>query len=125
MKHTSIKAAVASLVLVLMSGCASGTALTRGQSPEGYRNAPTGRAVQPVAYTETDQYYRNLQMDPAAQGYNCNPDGFGHQFCAPPQSHRFEYVVPQGLNYPDPNAQPGVVQYPYYTVKGPDCFFHQ
>ena len=127
MKHTSIKAAVAGLVLVLMSGCASGTALTRGQSPEAYRGAPQGpqgRGIQPVNYTENDQYYNAMQMDPAAQ-VNCAPGGFGHDFCAPPQSHRFQYVVPQGLNYPPPNAMPGVVQYPYYTVKGPDCFFHQ
>lgn len=125
MRHASIKAAVASLVLVVISGCASGTALTRAQSPDQLRTAPRGRAIQQVGYTENDQYYQDLQMDPAAQGYNCSPGGFGHDFCAPPQSHRFEYVVPQGLNYPPPNAQPGIVQYPYYTVKGPDCFFHQ
>jgi hypothetical protein len=128
MEHTSIKAAVAGLVLVLMSGCASGTGLTtRAQSPDGYRTQPRGRAIQQVAYnpTNTNQYYDSMQMDPNAQGTNCNPDSFGHEFCAPPTSSRFQYVVPQGLNYPQPNAMPGVVQYPYYTVKGPDCFFHQ
>jgi hypothetical protein len=125
MEHTSIKVAVAGLVLVLMSGCASGTALTRAQSPDGYRTQPRGRAVQQVGYTNNDQYYSDMQMDPAAQGGNCYPDSFGHQFCAPPTSSKFQYVVPQGLSYPDPNAMPGMVQYPYYTVKGPDCFFHQ
>jgi hypothetical protein len=124
MEHASIKVAVAGLVLVLMSGCASGTGLTRAQSPDVARTQPRGRAIQQVNYNNS-QYYDAMQMDPNAQAVNCAPDSFGHDFCAPPTSSRFQYVVPQGLNYPQPNAMPGVVQYPYYTVKGPDCFFHQ
>lgn len=125
MGHTSIKMAVAGLMLVLMSGCASmGNSVTRAQSPEAARTRPRGRPIQQVNYN-TNQYYDAMQMDPSAQAANCAPDSFGHDFCAPPTHSRFQYVVPQGLNYPDPNAMPGVVQYPYYTVKGPDCFFHQ
>lgn len=125
MVHTSIKAAVACLAMVLVTGCAGGPALTRAQSPDGYRGQPQGPAIQQVAHRGDQAYYNDLGMDPAAQGANCYPDSFGHQFCAPPASHRFQYQVPQGLNYPQANAMPGVVQYPYYTVKGPDCFFHQ
>lgn len=124
MQHASIKAAVGGLMLVFMAGCASGTALTRAQNPDGYGVQPRGQAIQQVRYNDS-QYYDAMQMDPAAQAANCYPDTFGHQFCAPPTSSKFKYVVPQGLSYPDPNAMPGMVQYPYYTVKGPDCFFHQ
>lgn len=35
------------------------------------------------------------------------------------------YCVPNDLVYPPPGDLPGIVQYPYYTTKGPDCFFHQ
>jgi len=28
------------------------------------------------------------------------------------------------LRYPDPNQPPAVMQYPYYTVKGPTDFFY-
>lgn len=40
------------------------------------------------------------------------------------------YNIPRDLSYPPGamggfGAMPAVVQYPYYTCKGPDCFFHQ
>lgn len=35
------------------------------------------------------------------------------------------YCVPNDLVYPPPGDMPGIVQYPYYTNKGPDCFFHR
>lgn len=40
------------------------------------------------------------------------------------------YRVPNGLSYPPDTystggQMPAVVQYPYYTCKGPDCFFKQ
>ncbi len=121
MRNLSIGAATACLLITLMSGCAS-SPIVRGQSPEGMR--AQGGAIQRVGYTNYDQYYSDMQMDPSMQGI-CGPDGCGHEFCAPPTHYKFQYVVPQGLNYPPQNAMPGVVQYPYYTVKGPDCFFHQ
>jgi hypothetical protein len=41
----------------------------------------------------------------------------------PHQHYRFTYEVPQGLSYPPDHGMPAFVQYPYYTLKGPDCFF--
>ncbi|MBW3539691.1 MAG: hypothetical protein KY476_05420 [Planctomycetes bacterium] len=41
----------------------------------------------------------------------------------PTHHHWFRYNHPQGLVYPPPNQPPAVVQYPYYTTKGPDDFF--
>ena len=123
MRNMSLGAATAGLLIALLSGCASSPVVTRGQSPEGARMANSG-AIQRVGYANYDNYYYDMGMDPVAQNY-CGPDGCGHEFCSPPQHYKFQYVVPQGLNYPPQNAMPGVVQYPYYTVKGPDCFFHQ
>lgn len=42
----------------------------------------------------------------------------------PRQYYRMRYCVPQGMQYPPANQPPAVVQYPYYTTKGPDCFFY-
>ena len=41
----------------------------------------------------------------------------------PTHHHTWDYKAPQNLSYPDPNQPPGIVQYPYYTVKGPTDFF--
>ncbi|HVV98788.1 MAG TPA: hypothetical protein VHB77_00525 [Planctomycetaceae bacterium] len=42
----------------------------------------------------------------------------------PRQYYRMRYCVPQGLQYPPAGQPPAVVQYPYYTCKGPDDFFY-
>lgn len=125
MRKLSIGAATASLLLLFLSGCASSPVVMRGQSPDAYARAPQRGNIQRVGYNNYDQYYANMQMDPMVNGGYCDGDGCGHNFCAPPSCYKFQYVVPQGLNYPPPNALPGVLQYPYYTVKGPDDFFHQ
>ena len=39
--------------------------------------------------------------------------------------HYWSYSQPAGLVYPPAHQPPAVVQYPYYTVKGPDDFFLQ
>ena len=124
MRNLSMGAATACLLMAIVSGCAS-SPVVRGQSSEGMVPAPRGGSIQRAGYTNYDQYYNSMGMDPSFQALDCGPDGCGHEFCAPPQHYKFQYVVPQGLNYPPQNAMPGVVQYPYYTVKGPDCFFHQ
>lgn len=51
------------------------------------------------------------------------PDGRRYEY--PVHTHEFSYKPPQGLVYPENNAPAPVVQYPYYTVKGPDDFFLQ
>ncbi|MES2792043.1 MAG: hypothetical protein V4719_20680 [Planctomycetota bacterium] len=124
MRNLSIGAATAGLLIALLSGCASSPVVMRGQSPEGMSRT-AGGTIQRAGHTNYDQYYYDMGMDPSVQNLDCGPDGCGREFCAPPQHYKFQYVVPQGLNYPPQNAMPGVMQYPYYTVKGPDCFFHQ
>lgn len=43
----------------------------------------------------------------------------------PTHHHTWEYKEPKNLRYPDPCQQPAMVQYPYYTCKGPSDFFFQ
>ncbi|HID22559.1 MAG TPA: hypothetical protein EYP14_09175 [Planctomycetaceae bacterium] len=42
----------------------------------------------------------------------------------PTHHHTYCYKRPQGLVYPPQNQPAAVVQYPYYTVKGPTDFFY-
>lgn len=122
MRNLSMGVATASLVIALLSGCASSPVVMRGQSPDSY--AQPG-PMQQANYNQFGTYYNDMKMDQFVNGGYCDPSGCGREFCAPPQCYRFQYQVPQGLNYPPQNAMPGVVQYPYYTVKGPDDFFLQ
>jgi hypothetical protein len=47
---------------------------------------------------------------------------YGSRFVCDP-NHNLRYRVPDGLAYPPPSDVPAVIQYPYYTTKGPDDFF--
>jgi len=74
---------------------------------------------------------------PTGNGY-CPPNGYdscpptGHGGCPGGCRkgcihHHHSYSVKQMQNpvYPDQNQPGGVVVYPYYTFKGPDCFFYK
>ena len=39
--------------------------------------------------------------------------------------HTYEYKAPKNLKYPPANQPPAVVQYPYYTLRGPTDFFQK
>ncbi len=43
----------------------------------------------------------------------------------PTHMHWFTYEEPRDLVYPPTNVPPAVVQYPYYTLKGPNDFFQK
>lgn len=116
---------------------ASQMAQQRVQQQIAQRFAPAGGSAeqQPGGYQQANhQQYQPGYQQPQQPGnqYNdqayCPPyggGGDGSGRAIPRQHYKYRYVVPQGLNYPPQNAMPGVIQYPYYTVKGPDCFFHQ
>lgn len=122
----SLMLVAAGLLLPLMTGCATnGPGVIRGQNPDV---GPDYGMIQPAGMRNNSNgpYFDNqgvIYND--GSGAFCDSQNCGRDFCAPRQAYRYKYVVPQGLSYPDQNAMPGVVQYPYYTFKGPDCFFHQ
>lgn len=91
-------AAVAFLPLV---GCSS-SQVVRGQGP--------GNAAVTQGAEGDDCYYVEYCED--CECRRCRR----HQ-CTP-------YSIPHDLSYPPHGDMPGIVQYPYYTHKGPDCFFH-
>jgi len=62
-------------------------------------------------------------IDPSCD--NCPPGYGGHRCDEWQPTHHlwYKYNQPQGLVYPPDNTPAAVVQYPYYTCKGPDDFF--
>jgi hypothetical protein len=57
-----------------------------------------------------------------SHGNHSRGGGHGHH---PTHYHWFSYEQPRNLVYPPANTPAAVVQYPYYTLKGPDDFFLQ
>jgi hypothetical protein len=97
----------AAAALPWIVGCSHHPNIVRGQSPAEGPGQPTVVGT----YDPTC---------PPGYGPACPP---GH--CPWADCYDFKYREPRDLVYPPPNAAPPVVQYPYYTCKGPDCFFHQ
>ena len=107
--RTMLLAATAALFIPWLTGCSSQSSqVARGQAP-------------PATYVN-------------AHGEVCDEDcidpdtglcrfcrGRGCRRCA----HCRPYHVPRDLSYPPQGDLPAIVQYPYYTCKGPDCFFKQ
>ena len=123
----------AGLFLVTMVGCRSPLeSIIRGQNP----NIPAAnrRPVQPADYrTAAIVYGGGSQVISSCPGGQCG-SGWGNQgqfagnrveIQSDHHHHEWDYVPPQGLVYPPRNQPTGVVFYPYYTLKGPDCFFYQ
>jgi hypothetical protein len=57
-------------------------------------------------------------------GNACPPNGCqqcGHG--CPKHHHSYQYKWPENLVYPDPHTPAGMVQWPYYTLRGPSDFF--
>jgi hypothetical protein len=100
MRTTILSAAMAVALLSLAAGCCSQKSqVARGQAPSGnYINA----------YGEACEDPCN---DECADGRGCRLFN-GRPYC-----------VPRDLSYPPPGP-PAIVQYPYYTCKGPDDFFY-
>jgi hypothetical protein len=92
--------------------------------------------MQPAPAFAGHQYGRVMQTGwHTGQSATASPSGtmYGSGYCqpscghgwAPTHYHTFEYRQPKNLVYPPANQPAAVVQYPYYTVKGPSCFFYK
>lgn len=106
MRTTMLSITVAVALLPFFVGCSGqrGGQVARAQGPAG--GYPTANAGQ----SGDDCYEQSRRCN------RCN--GRGCRFCRP-------YHVPTDLVYPQAGPAMATVQYPYYTNKGPDCFFLQ
>jgi len=104
MRTTMFSVAAAAALLPLFVGCSSQRSqVARAQGPSGQYVTAYGEEV-----CEDDCY------DHRHRCRFCHGRGCSH--CCRP------YHVPTDLSYPPPSPM-AIVQYPYYTCKGPDCFF--
>src|SRR5579871_1905864 len=120
MPRSYIWGVAASFLIALVSGCQTAPGVVRGQSPGDVPTyaAPGTQYPAPNAYA-ADGYAAPGNTDTCPYcGGNCR-----RGFCACRQFYKPTYCVPRNLSYPPPNTPPAVIQYPYYTCKGPDCFY--
>jgi hypothetical protein len=116
MRATILSAAAGAALLLLFTGCCSNcqkkSMTSRNQvGPEVARSqSPAGETVT----TSGEEWCDEDCFDENGRCRHC----WGHGCC-----HCRCYRVPRNLSYPPPGELPGIVQYPYYTCKGPDCFF--
>ena len=124
----------AGVVMLSAVGCTSPLySLIRGQSPDASQGS-----VQPAVHRTAAILYG----DGAQEIQGCPTDGYGNRdngfrIVYRRHHHQSDHRVrfghstfghgsqgSFGLVYPPQNAPPAVVQYPYYTVKGPTDFFY-
>ena len=107
-------------VIAVTAGCSTTGDTVRGQNPPAVseqQNVPIQQAaLQPAPYPNQPYVIENAQ---GAGGFNSS----SRRGWYPTHQHTFDYRAPQGLVYPPANQPAAVVQYPYYTLKGPDDFF--
>ena len=129
------------LMMSLLVGCAQQQSLVRGQSPvytggtveQTYPfpyNLPHAKYAKKDVEKEVSEDYSFTYKNGELPTWNGEAwvyqDGTPYYGWAPTHYYSFNYKVPDNLVYPNPMPTPaGLVMYPYYTHKGPDCFFHQ
>jgi len=120
----------AALIVPLSLGCSANSGVVRGQNPAPMA-APGVDRGQQMAYQSGGPhqvYPMSAAAEPMPQtqmvdgGYYCPPTTYGHHGLRQ-HRHWFTYDQPTDLRYPAANTPAPIVQYPYFTVKGPSDFF--
>lgn len=145
MKFRIAYALTACLVLPMAVGCSSQQQLVRGQNPD----MPMTQPGQPGMYRNVSMMNGATMMHSGGQCPTCPNDGgvyggmvYADGYCPDPycqcnghgscwsclkklhgHHHFYRYKEPRGLVYPPANSPAAVVQYPYYTHKGPSDYF--
>ena len=133
MRRFVLAIAAAGTLLPLAVGCSKHSQIVRGQAPgEAYMmpGGPGGAMYcppgGPMGCPPNVGLLGDLKNFPGPPGYPRLETGplvnpvHGYDV-----AYKMKYREPRDLVYPPPGDQPATVQYPYYTVKGPDCFFQQ
>lgn len=124
MSLKSLLGLAAGALIFASVGCTGTGNTVRGQNPA----SPQAGGVQQAGFLFGS---RNNNVCPHCRGGMLNDSG-GCGLCGwlwngrgwhPTHHHTYDYKAPKGLVYPPANQPAAVVQYPYYTLKGPDDFF--
>ena len=131
----------AAVLIPALSGCSNHPGVVRAQSPDLTAAIPTPADMQQGTMIS----YGHPQVVTEFGGYGCPTGdchayggGFGGGYCDQPwmhdggygygkypnHRHSYSYKRPKNLVYPPANTPAAVVQYPYYTTKGPSDFFY-
>ena len=107
------------------TGCVSDPGVIRGQNPDGVQTADG--LTQPGYHIQQLSGFSDCYGCQSCGGYGCNSCLFGNSSYNPDwyptHHHWYRYQPPKNLVYPPANQPGAVVNYPYYTLKGPDDFF--
>ena len=115
MRSALLSVIAAAAVLPFATGCGQSSSIVRGQTPAPMQN---------VAMSSSDACCEcgyDCQCGPECEckgGTQACKHGKRFTLCRP-------YHIPNDLVFPSPCEMPAIVQYPYYTTRGPDDFFHQ
>lgn len=138
------------LAVPFLAGCSTGQSIVRGQNgdfagqpavTQASHSVGAGQAagnVTPINFTHSapcDCEYGGANGSVVHGGVahggvyygGACPDGGSHNgqggLGCPPHKHWYRYEEPQNLVYPPANQPAPIVQYPYYTMRGPTDFF--
>ena len=131
MNKFSLLVLAAGLLLPITQGCSQNSQIVRGQSPQGPQQQ---MASMPGGAPGYYGGYQGMNPDLGPGGSYCPqpmpgmngncPQGMGGAFGDSAYCNGNRWCGPTSYNmYPPQNDVPAVVQYPYYTTKGPDDFF--
>jgi len=111
MRSALLSVLAAAALISLATGCGTSTSVVRGGSPGDSRDL--------VIRANDAGFDCQCPPDCECQGGTraCRHRNKG-TLCRP-------YHIPTDLVFPPPCDMPAIVQYPYYTTKGPDDFFLQ
>ena len=117
MKARLTIALAAGVLAAWCTGCSNSPGIVRAQSPAG-----------PDAVQHAQYVGHGPEAVTPASYENCDPNAYGGAGCGdsswhPTHYHWYTYEAPRNLVYPPQNVPASVIQYPYYTCKGPDDFF--
>lgn len=143
--------AVAAVLIPALSACSNHPGVIRAQSPDLTASIPTPADIQQGTMISYGHPAVAGDMGgygcPTGDCYSYGADygygggyagGFGGGYCDQPwmhdggygygkypnHRHSYSYKRPKNLVYPPANSPAAVVQYPYYTTKGPSDFFY-
>lgn len=89
--------------------------------PEGYYS--THKNPRYMAGPQAHGGCEFCQGGHACPSGGCRHCGYGCKHGHPQHYHSYRYDWPQNMVYPQGPVPAGLVQYPYYTLKGPSDFF--
>ncbi|HQX52945.1 MAG TPA: hypothetical protein PLR25_23695 [Planctomycetaceae bacterium] len=136
MQYRAMAVLLSGAIGIFVTGCATSTPTTRGQSPQGssgsWSDGPAMNHDCPMCQSgmghgQPQMGHGQPQYCPPGgpcqqQGGHCQGAGCNLP-CHPVHRNFHTYEAPSNLMYPPENAQPAQVQYPYYTFRGPTDFF--